>query len=308
MKKAICTTTINPPSDALLKFNQLEEWDLIIALDLNSKSFVLPGSTILTVQDQELMAPELSAAIGFRSIQRRNFATLHALREGYELVAFVDDDNIPYDNWNRFASQSSFHAFEYSTNRRIFDPLSIIPELRKRKVSHRGMPIGYYGSEGDIFFEGESTITPDVIAMLWDGDWDVNAIDRIKDPCAGQMEVATPYFSKKISPFNSQNTVMCANAAKHYFLYPFIGRFDDILASYVLATSGFRTVYTPATVNQIRNPHALETDIKNELWGYFHIESLVDDLCAGKDILDISLIPSQTKVALDQWRKAIDKI
>jgi hypothetical protein len=75
-----------------------------------------------------------------------------------------------------------------------------------------------------------------------------------------------------------------------------------------LATSGFRTVYTPATVNQIRNPHALETDIKNELWGYFHIESLVDDLCAGKDILDISLIPSQTKVALDQWRKAIDKI
>ena len=308
MKKAICTTTINPPSEALLKFAALKDWDLIVALDTNSKVFNLPGSTVLSVKDQKLMAPELSSAIGFKSIQRRNFATLWALRQGYEKIAFVDDDNIPYDNWDNFASQTVFSANEYTTDRRIFDPLSIDPILLSKRISHRGIPLEYYGSEYEVTFEGESTVIPDVVAMLWDGDWDVNAIDRIKDSCYGKIEVKAPYFSKKISPFNSQNTVMSADAAREFFIYPHIGRFDDILASYVLTIAGFKTIYTPPTVDQVRNPHSLETDLKNELWGYHHIESLIDDLCKGKDVSDLSAIPDQTKVALEAWRSEIDRI
>ncbi len=308
MKKAICTTTINPPSEALLKFASLKDWDLIVALDMNSKVFDLPGSTVLSVEDQELMAPELSAAIGFKSIQRRNFATLHALREGYEKIAFVDDDNIPYENWDDFASQSIFTGNEYTTDRRIFDPLSIDPALLSKRISHRGVPVEYYGSEYHVTFEGDSTVIPDVVAMLWDGDWDVNAIDRIKDSCSGKIQVTAPFFSKKISPFNSQNTVMTRDAARQYFLYPHIGRFDDILASYVLAIKGFKTIYTPPTVNQVRNPHSLETDLQNELWGYHHIESIIDDLGKGKDVSDLSAIPEQTKVALEAWRSEISKI
>jgi hypothetical protein len=308
MKKAICTTTINPPSKALLEFSSFRGWDLIVALDINSKEFNLSGCTVLSVEDQEQMAPNLSAAIGFKSIQRRNFASLYALREGYEKIAFVDDDNIPYEYWDDFASQNLFTGNQYTTDRRIFDPLAIDPKLLSKRISHRGIPIEYYGSEYNISFKGKSSIIPDVVAMLWDGDWDVNAIDRIRESCFGKIEVLEPYFSEKISPFNSQNTVMTANAAREYFLYPHIGRFDDILASYVLTIAGFKVVYTPPTVNQVRNPHSLEADLKNELWGYHHIESIIDDLSRGIDISDISAIPDQTKIALESWRCEIEKI
>jgi hypothetical protein len=38
MKKIIVTTTINPPTDALLKYAKLEGWTVIVAGDLKTNS------------------------------------------------------------------------------------------------------------------------------------------------------------------------------------------------------------------------------------------------------------------------------
>jgi hypothetical protein len=309
MRRAICTTTINPPSDALIAYSKFSEWDLVVALDKNSEAFELQNSTILTIQDQEKISKELSEAIGFKSIQRRNFAILWALRNGYESIALIDDDNVPKSNWENVASRKSFDATEFKVNSQIFDPLSVIDECASQKVPHRGVPISYYGKEKpQIESLGTVSVTPDVIAMLWDGDWDVNAVDRIHKDCAGPMNVKQRYFSKTISPFNSQNTVLNFNAAKNYFLLPFIGRFDDIVASYALLAKGYQCVYTEPTVRQDRNEHSLEKDILNELWGYYNIENIVTELIAGKDICDLEVLPTRSKKALDIWRKLTWKI
>lgn len=309
MKRAICTTTINEPSKALVAFSKFSGWDLIVALDANSKPFHLQDSIILTIDDQEKLSRDLSDVLGFASIERRNFAHLWALKNGYETIAFVDDDNIPKENWQNIAESQVFDAVEYETNTSIFDPLSVVIESRIARVPHRGVPINFYGRDELVYAKKPiSRFSPDVIAMLWDGDWDVNAVDRIHNACYGNLSVESSFFSKKTSPFNSQNTVMSSRAAKEYFILPFVGRFDDIVASYALRARGFDCVYTAPTVRQERNVHSLYKDINEELWGYHYIEDIVSQLDSGQDLLDIKTIPDETKKALDVWRKIICKI
>ena len=39
--------------------------------------------------------------IGWNCIQRRNFGILYAWKNNADVVAVVDDDNIPYNNWGK---------------------------------------------------------------------------------------------------------------------------------------------------------------------------------------------------------------
>jgi hypothetical protein len=36
MRKIIVTTTINPPTEAILKFDAMEDWDLVVIGDLKT--------------------------------------------------------------------------------------------------------------------------------------------------------------------------------------------------------------------------------------------------------------------------------
>ena len=44
---------------------------------------------------------------------------------------------------------------------------------------------------------------------------------------------------------------------KDYFLFPHIGRMDDIWASYYVESLGYKVVYNYPTVYQDRNEHAV---------------------------------------------------
>jgi hypothetical protein len=281
VKKAICTTTINPPSEALLKFASLKDWDLIVALDMNSKVFNLPGSTVLSVEDQKLMAPELSAAIGFKSIQRRNFATLYALREGYEKIAFVDDDNIPYDNWGlsiKVGEDVTYKAYQ-SRRSAYFDPLAVTTD---NYVWHRGYPIQHLQTRHDVEFLGYRTKRCLVQANLWDGDPDIDAMARLTHkPCVDYRDITGPYGSSQLAPFNSQNTFIAREAIPFYSVLPFVGRMDDIWGSYILQHHfPDSVIYDVATVYQDRNIQDLVTNLENEIIGYRNTLGFVE---AGGD-------------------------
>jgi hypothetical protein len=108
MKRAIVTTTISSPSKAVLKYIEIAErdgWDVIVVGDMKTPHeeyerlasqhecfFYLPPKV------QEDIDKELSDAIGWRCIQRRNMGFVYAYRSGYEVIATIDDDNIPLDN------------------------------------------------------------------------------------------------------------------------------------------------------------------------------------------------------------------
>ena len=108
IKKYIVTTTINPPTKAILKFDKLKDWKLIVAGDLKTpKNYKLKNGIYLNPDDQKKISKKLSNLIGWNCIQRRNFAIIYAYKMGADIIATIDDDNIPKDNWGKNLSISS---------------------------------------------------------------------------------------------------------------------------------------------------------------------------------------------------------
>ena len=102
-KKVIVTTTINPPTKALNLFSSKEGWDLIVVGDLKTPHELYEKVKCIYLDPtyQELKYKELSDAIGWNCIQRRNIGFVEAHHRGYEIIATVDDDNIPYQDWGK---------------------------------------------------------------------------------------------------------------------------------------------------------------------------------------------------------------
>ena len=100
MKKVIVSTTINPPTEAICRFDSMLDWDLVVIGDLKTpKDYALKRGAYYSPKAQEKYDKELSDAIGWNCIQRRNFGLLFARDMGAEVVAVVDDDNIPLEGW-----------------------------------------------------------------------------------------------------------------------------------------------------------------------------------------------------------------
>lgn len=278
MKKAIVTTTINPPTVALKKFIKIarnEDWHLFIVGDLKTDhrpyrdiEAALDCVTYLDPEQQEAISQELSDLIGWNCIQRRNFGLIAAYKWGADIIATVDDDNIPYDNWGKHCKVNrEIDMSTYKTDLPVFDPLSpIFPALW-----HRGFPI-------QMLYKRQ-LLAPTMTRRLcliqadfWDGAPDVDAVARIAlNPIVKFEPVMIPLGSNKLSPFNSQNTFLSRAIFPTYFLFPHVGRMDDIWAAYVTQFSfPDSVVYCKASVYQERNPHDLTKDLEAELLGYKH--------------------------------------
>jgi len=175
---------------------------------------------------QEEVYPELSDAIEWKKIQRRNIGFVYAYNTGCDVLATVDDDNIPYDNWGKIELGTQ-KVKEFWTNDLVFDPVGIFyPHLW-----HRGYPLELVKKRisSTMYYETTQCFAEvDIQANLWNGDPDIDAICRMMSPGKYTFEFDENYTSKRISPFNSQNTIISRDVVPHYMCIPYIGRMDDI--------------------------------------------------------------------------------
>jgi len=260
----IVTTTINPPTKALEKFAQMDGWTLIVVGDKKTPHDAYKDYNYIHPDKQEDKYKKLSDAIGWNCIQRRNIGIVEAYNLGASVIALVDDDNIPYDNWGKdLTIDKTILADYYETQNPVFDPLSV---TNYPHLWHRGYPIELLPTKNQVVYKGKREIKPLIQADLWDGDPDIDAICRITYRPNVKFNVTKPYFSNAPAPFNSQNTFIHRSVVKDYFLYPDIGRMDDIWAAY--AVSQYPLVFAPASVYQERNQHDLVKDMENEMIGY----------------------------------------
>jgi hypothetical protein len=321
--RAICTTTINKPTEALLKFIDIAEkqdWLVIIAGDHKTPDddFVELASKYESVIylsdiDQQTKWPKLSNMIGFNCIQRRNFAMLHAWELGAEYIAVVDDDNIPSPRWGKNVTVGQeLDVMTQRTDCELFDPLSAThPQLW-----HRGFPTQLLDKRNlkhPIRIKRKVLVQAD----FWDGDPDIDAICRIALSPEIKFNPAQPIFAgDKPSPFNSQNTFIHRELMREYFLFPYIGRMDDIWAAYfVQAIHPDCVVFGPASVYQQRNEHDLIVDLKNELIGYEHtldftrwLENSYKKRPEGAAPEWPEYIPSKTIEAFKEWVHLTSKL
>ncbi len=302
----IATTTINKTTETLRRFDKSNKCKLIIALDKKSKKLNnLENSIILSTEYQKRKWPKLSKLIGWNCIQRRNFAILEAIERGASQIALIDDDNIPLSNWfNINSTKKNLFATEYTLNKKIFDPIGV---TNHKELWHRGFPLEYVKNR---IYKKKNKIRKkfDIQASFWNGDPDIDAVCRMlyKPECKFSKNIF-PFFSRQISPFNSQNTVIQRNVFKDYFLFPHIGRMDDIWASFYVTSKKYKVVYTEPTVYQARNAHSLLNDFNQEIIGYLNSSKLVEELKKKPDNI-YNLLPLASSKAFDEWKKIISRL
>ena len=288
MKKFIITTTINEPTEATLKFCKIaddKDWMFVIIgdtktphgsyrlLEKNSKNV-----TYLSPDQQESLYPELSNIIGWKTIQRRNVGFVYAYHQGADIVATVDDDNIPYDSWgdNVLVGQEVEIDLYQNTASDYFDPIS---PTTHNDLWHRGYPIESLSVKNSIEYKGKTMRRVLVQADFWDGDPDIDAICRLSKKPIVKFEKFQPFCSKQLAPFNSQNTFLAREVLPFYSVLPYTGRMDDIWGGYILQHYFPESViYNQATVYQDRNIQDLVTNLENEVIGYRNTYKLLADL------------------------------
>lgn len=300
MKKIIVTTTINSPTLATIKYSKMDDWDLIVVGDTKTphEEYERLDCIYLSPEYQEKTYPDLSEAIGWKSIERRNIGFVEAYNRGADIIATVDDDNIPYEEWgkNVVVGQNIEIDF-YKTDLGVFDPLSATEHTN---IWHRGYPIELVPLRDAITYGGKLKRRVLVQADLWDGDPDINAMARLSmKPIVKFDKTQSPYGSLSISPFNSQNTFLAREVIPYYSVLPHIGRMDDIWGSYILQHYFPNSVvYNKASVYQDRNVQNLIKNLENEVIGYRNTFNFVNDLDNYKNYL-----PDQTKKFVEIYKK-----
>ena len=308
MKKFIITTTINEPTEATIKFCNIadkKDFQFVIIGDTKTPheeyhnlESIYQNVTYLPPVTQSELYPELSDIIGWKTIQRRNIGFVYAYEQGADIVATIDDDNIPYDCWGddiMIGKEIEVDLYE-NTTCSYFDAIST---TEHNDLWHRGFPIEYLNFKNDIEYKGKTKMTPLVQAEFWDGDPDIDAICRLSKKPIVKFKHFEPFTTYQLTPFNSQNTFLHRSVLKYYSVFPYTGRMDDIWGAYVMQYHFPNSVlFNKATVYQARNPQDLVKNLENEIIGYRNTLNLLNNL---KDYM--SLLPEKTVEYFNIYQK-----
>jgi hypothetical protein len=304
MKRFIVTTSIYPPSEATIKFSMMKGWTLIVVGDLKTphEEYKKIDCIYLSPDFQKEHYPELSEAIGWNCIMRRNIGFIEAYKRGADVVASVDDDNIPYDNWGENVLIGWIAIIDnYLTDKGVFDPMRVTnyPELW-----HRGYPLSLV-KFNPTHYVGKLETKVLIQADLWDGDPDVDAVCRmLYHPKDLKLEVKDFFTSMDYSPFNSQNTFIAREALPTYMVLPSVGRMDDIWGGYICQyLLNTRPVFGPPTVFQKRNEQSLKRNFMDEVDGHITTIELINDIKNWEHYL-----PENTLKAFNLYRSEYGKL
>ena len=270
MEKVIVTTTIQKPTETIEKFDALKDWTLVVAGDLKTpKDFKLNNGIYISPEEQEKYNKELSDAIGWNNHGRRNFGNLWAQDMNADVIAVVDDDNIPLEHWGQdLLVGKDVEVDIYETDLPAFDPIGA---TNYPHLWHRGFPLQLVAKR-DYSKKTRRKVRCDIQADFWNGDPDIDAVCRmIYAPECKFTDDVFPFSSNKPSPFNSQNIFISKKVLPYYFVLPHIsprGRMGDIWISYHVESLGYQVVYQKPSVYQDRNEHDMTIDMVDEYCGY----------------------------------------
>lgn len=290
--RALITTTINVPGNLESWRNALDDDDpIIVAGDQQSphneiSEFLanLPGDNVY-LGPAEQGKWESSSAIGWRCVQRRNIALLEAIKRHPDYIITVDDDNYPLSNLHGLHLDDIFAGTVVpelvTAGNGWFNPgIACVPP-----VIHRGFPMHVRNVQTQV---DQAALYPvknvGVVASLWTGDPDIDAIERLhSNPTTrGVSHPGVILNAGTWAPFNSQATAFKLELAPAMYMWPGVGRYDDIWASYLMRAimdrRNLHVHYGEPLVHQLRNEHDLLKDLEAEVFGMRHTPHLVQCL------------------------------
>jgi hypothetical protein len=334
-KIAVVTTTIHTPTllsayvldrqtDSSSPLGQVE-LDIIVSGDVSTPTEAREcveklGGTYLGVDDAATTRWKTHRQVGTYSIQRRNIATLHALATGADVIITVDDDNEPhYRHLHRIIDE-----FQPGMRRLLSAPDGLWNpgSLLTPPTWQRGFPLDRRRDSLNFTSESKWLDNVGVVQGLTTGDPDIDAIERIVnnptcDTIVVDENVVLDYGLW--APFNTQNTAITRELAPLLQCMVHVGRYDDILASYiaraVMDVARWRVSYGHPLTHSVRNEHNLVKDLEQELLGYKILPKFITrlreaDITADAPILDqyvdafdavSGLLSMHTSEATDAW-------
>jgi hypothetical protein len=289
MKKAIVTTTINAPTEAIERFSKMNGWELIVVPDKKtpSEGFKDINCTYITLEEQQDSYRDISEFIGWNKAERRNLGFIKAYQMGFDVIATVDDDNIPYNFWGtnvRLDEEIEVDMYENINN--VFDPLSV---TNKKELWHRGYPLQLVNQRHDNIYLGKQKHRFYVQADLWNGEPDVDAIYRLTHKYENiNFSPMESFSTVNITPFNSQNTFIHRKILKNYMMPIGLGRVHDIWGAYLLQNkTKAKVLFSTASVFQKRNEHDISKDYLDESMTYHLTLDLIKNRIKSDIIKDV---------------------
>ncbi|MEI6863770.1 MAG: STELLO glycosyltransferase family protein [Candidatus Adlerbacteria bacterium] len=317
MKKVIVTTTINPPTEAVLKLSQMPGWDNITIGDKKSPpGWHQDGVTYFSADDQATLPYALIQKLPWNLPARAMVGFLRAIEQGADIISQVDDDNIPLGAWEvpsfdgtygHISEQGFVNIYKYFTDEFIWPrgyPLDKILEQKKPAEEMLGGSVGIW-------------------QHLADNDTDVDAIYRLTKGAAITFNKRGPLVlsAGASSPFNCQSTTYEKTAFPLLYLPAYISpRESDIvrglIAQPILWCAGKTLGFTASTVMQERNPHNYLKDFAAEMLIYLHSEDIFNTAkriatpergvaenlrAVYVELIEQKFIPAQELELLDAW-------
>lgn len=280
MKKYIVITSIFEPTEAVREFSKRNEYQLIVVGDKKTpQEWHYEGADYISVEEQEKMNFRLAKLLPYNHYCRKMLGYLKAIQNNADFIVDTDDDNIPKSNWDFPAFNGVFNCI--GKNKGFINIYQFYTDL---KIWPRGLPLKLIKKQ----FEFEnSLVAEDCKVGIWQGladeDPDVDAIYRLTDntPCYFNEREPIVLGKGTISPFNTQNTMICKELFALMYLPTYVTfRFTDILRGFIaqpiMWLYNYQLGFTNATVLQKRNPHDYLKDFSSEIPMYLHCEKVVD--------------------------------
>jgi hypothetical protein len=298
----IVTTTINPVTDAIKKYDAMPDWNLLVIGDRKTPSdYQLARGVYLSWDYQRTNYPGLCDLVGPDNTQRgRMIAFIEAYRHGAELVATIDDDCDPYPGWpGPIYVGKTLKADCFQCDQIVFDPLTTAGYAHLA----RGYPPQLKPMPCEI---KPRPISPLVQENFWDGEADYDACWRIHGSTFEKCKAKKPFWSDAFSPINTQNLIIHGSVLKdHCGEIPFVGHASDIWAGYLFqAYHPNSTLYCPSNVKhwQERTLESVLKDLDEELYSYRNVLSFVESLKKFGSGGRVSL-PDESVKAISLYRR-----
>jgi len=302
-KKCVVITTINSPSETILKHVLNEEYDTIIVADENTPSgeYRDLNCIYLDIDSQYRLFPELSKLIPFNHYCRKNLGYLYAIQKGYEVIYETDDDNIPNNDFDKCLINKSenallvkqinsqwiniFNLFFGDTINLWLKGLPLSEAQRQNNsIWPRGLPLSQAYKSTEFAVEYTNT-QPSIINGLIENEPDVDAIYRLTHAhknihWSHCQDIVVD--NKNICPFNTQNTFWIDKDIFACLLIPssVSFRYCDILrgviTNIILKKLNKNLMFVAPNVVQNRNNHDTFKDLESEIEMYKHNEYIAD--------------------------------
>jgi hypothetical protein len=324
LEKLAVITSIYEPSLAVRKLAALEDWRVIVVGDQKTPpGWQSANVTYLSPAQQTNLPWFVAQKLPWNHYSRKMLGYLHAMELGAELIADMDDDNIPLARWGTLPREGSYDTVTASGF------VNVYKFFTDAFVWPRGFPLDQINAErADQLQQLQSRIG--IWQFLANNEADVDAIYRLLFNYPITFNERGPIVLDEgvFCPSNSQNAVFLHHAFPLLYLPAFVSfRFTDILrglvAQPILWAHGLRLGFGPATALQERNPHSSFKDFEAEVTTYLFAEkaayiaaeavssktSMADNLLAVyQSLLRSGIVEDRELPVLEAWLKDTDRV